>query len=49
MGNKEILVAIKLVLSKQKDYGLSVDYDNEGNAVMKVAPIIKVTPDNLKK
>jgi hypothetical protein len=46
MGNKEILVAIKLVLSKQTDYGLSVDYDAEGNAIIKVAPIIKVSLDS---
>jgi hypothetical protein len=48
MGNKEILVAIKLVLSTQTDYGLSVDYDAEGNAIMKVAPVVKVSQDNLK-
>ena len=46
MGNKEILVAIKLALSTQTDYGLSVDYDAEGNAIMKVAPIVKVSPDS---
>jgi hypothetical protein len=48
MGNKEILVAVKLVLSSQTEYGLSVDYDAKGNAIMKVAPIVKVTPDSLK-
>ena len=41
LGNKEILAALELALSTQTHYGLSVEFDAEGNPVMKVAPIIK--------
>ncbi len=46
MGNKEILAAVELALSRQTQYGLWVEYDSEGNPIMKVAPIIKATPDS---
>ncbi len=41
MGKEEILAAIELALSTQTQYGLSVEYDSEGNPVIKVAPSVK--------
>ena len=46
MGNKEILAAVQLALKTETEYGLSVDYDAEGNPIIKVAPVVKVTADN---
>ncbi|MGD0996588.1 MAG: hypothetical protein ABR909_13840 [Candidatus Bathyarchaeia archaeon] len=46
MGNKEVLDAVELVLRMQTHYGLSVEYDAEGNPIMKVAPIVKVKPND---
>ncbi len=47
MGNKEILAAVELALSTQRQYGLSVEYEAEGNPILKVAPAVKATPDSL--
>ena len=41
MGNKEILATIQLALSTHTAYGLSVDYDADGNPIIKVAPIAR--------
>ncbi len=41
MGKEEILAAIELALSTQTQYGLSVEYDAEGNPVIKLAPSVK--------
>ncbi len=42
MGNKEILTAIQLILNTKTEYGLSIDYDTNGNPIIKVAPVVKV-------
>jgi hypothetical protein len=47
MGNGEILETVELVLRMQTWYGLSVEYDIDGNLIMKVATLTKITPDNL--
>jgi hypothetical protein len=49
LGNREILAAVELALSTQTQYGLSVEYDAEGNPIMKVAPVIKAVSDNSAK
>jgi len=49
MGNKEILAAVQLVLNTEIEYGLSVDYDAEGNPIIKVAPIVKAAAHNVKE
>jgi len=41
LGNKEILAALESALNTQTQYGLSVEFDTEGNLVMKVALVIK--------
>jgi hypothetical protein len=41
LGNKEILATIQLALNTQTEYGLSVDYDSDGNPIIKVAPIAR--------
>ena len=41
LGNKEILAALESALNTQTQYGLSVEFDAEGNSVMKVAPVTK--------
>ena len=49
LGNNEILAAIKLALSTKIEYSLSVNYDAEGNPIMTVAPITKITSHNSAK
>ncbi len=46
MGNKVILAAIKQALSTATEYSLHVNYDSEGNPVLKVAPATKFITDS---
>jgi hypothetical protein len=48
MGNKEILQAVESMLRRQTRYGLSVEFDSEGNPTMKVAPVFQATEDPTK-
>ena len=41
LGNEEVLAALESALNTQTQYGLSVEFDAEGNPVMKVAPVVK--------
>jgi hypothetical protein len=45
LGNKKILAAVQLVLNTETEYGLSVDYDGNGDPVIRAAPAVKVKAD----
>ena len=44
VGNKEILATLESALNTQTQYGLFVEFDAEGNPIMKAAPVVKVKP-----
>ena len=43
LGNKEIIATVELALNASTQYGLFVEYDVDGNPILKVVPQARVT------
>jgi hypothetical protein len=46
--NKVILAAVKQALNVDTEYSLCVNYDTEGNPILRVSPVANFTEDNRK-